>query len=268
MSLRSFLRGAALALLVSAVTTTLHAAFPIAPEAKPGYDEVDLFAAIERGEIIATVHVRNAEQLNLALENKTDRKLAVRLPDAFAAVPVHAQFQPGNFQNFNQNNNNAGNQGVGLPGGPLNQGPNQGINGGNGNGIFNNPGIFHVPPGKIVRAKRPCVCLEHGKDDPQPRIDYELRPIEQVIDDPQVAAMLSLLAMGAKQRVVQLAVWHRANGVSWDDLAAKRIDRLRGPDAPQYTSAEIETAQTLVKEIARGVKDAPVPSPGEVSARR
>ena len=179
-----------------------------------------------------------------------------------AEAPVHAQFQPGNFQDFNQNNN-AGNQGVGLPGGPLNQGLN-----GNGNGIFNNPGIFHVPPGKIVRVKRPCVCLEDGKDDPQPRIDYELRPIEQVIDDPQVAAMLPLLALGAKQRVIQLAVWHRANGVSWDGLAAKRIDRLRGPDSPQYTSAEIEAAQTLVEEIARRLKDAPAASLGDVSARR
>ena len=265
MSLRSLFAAALLTLPVIAPIAVLQAASPLDSAPRPGYEEVDLFQALERGEITATVHVRDAEQLQLAIENRTDRELAVRMPNVFAAVPLHAQFQPGGAQQggfpaFNQGNA-AQNQGVGAPGGN---------NFNFGNNGQNNGGIFNVPPAKVVRTKLPCVCLEHGKDDPNPRLDYEIRPMHSVLADPHTARLVELLASSTDRRVVQLAAWHRANGVTWEQLAALKQDRARRPDRPQYSPAEIAAARKLLKHVEElvGQSEAAPRSPGELSAAR
>jgi hypothetical protein len=261
MSLSAFPRFAIVALLSLCACGASIAATPDST-ARPGYEPIALFQAIERGDVSATVHVRDATQLNIAIENHTDRPLAIEMPDVFAAVPVHAQFQPGGLQQFNQNNG-AQNQAVGAPGGPFNQG-NQGNQGNNG---FNR-GFFNVPPGKIVKAKQPCICLEHGKADPSPQLDYEIRPLESVIDDPQVAELTKRLVQGTDRRLVQLAIWHRANGIAWEELAALEIDRLGRPDTRQYSKRELSAARELLERVAElGQDSAGDASPGEVSAR-
>lgn len=264
MSLCAFRRNVIAALVgvfVASSFNALYAAGPLKTAAKPGYESVPLFEAMERGDVVASVHVRDSTELNIAIENRTDRDLAIVMPDVFAAVPVHAQFQPGLGQGFNQGNQ-ATNQGVSAPGGPFAQGNQQ-------NNGFNNPGIFNIPPGKIVKAKQPCVCLEHGKPDPNVRLEYEIRPMPEVLDDAEVAQLVQWLVQGTDQRIVQLAVWHRANGTSWEQLAALQVEKIGRPNRPQYSTAELEAAQKLLKTVTETKADSTASaSSGERSAGR
>lgn len=85
--------------------------------------------------------------------------------------------------------------------------------------------MFRVEPDKSRKLKVPCVCLEHGKPDPNPRMKYQIVPIEQVNADPRVAKLCELLGEGKiAQNTAQAAAWHLANGVSWEELA--RMNRV------------------------------------------
>ena len=53
---------------------------------------VDMFAAIENGQIKVQIFPRDATQARLVVTNETDQPISVALPPAFAATPVLAQF--------------------------------------------------------------------------------------------------------------------------------------------------------------------------------
>src|SRR5688500_14705386 len=71
---------------------------------------VDLFDAMTSGEIEVRVIPKNAAAGKVIIKNLGKKPLAIRLPEAFAAVPVVAQFLPG------------GNPGGGILGNNLNLG--------------------------------------------------------------------------------------------------------------------------------------------------
>ena len=54
--------------------------------------EVELFAGIEQQQLEVQLIPRDASQCRLLISNKTDQPLSVKLPEAFAGVPVLAQF--------------------------------------------------------------------------------------------------------------------------------------------------------------------------------
>ena len=63
MSLYAFRRIVLVALVgvfLTSSSNALRAAGPLKSTAKPGYESVQLFEAIERGEVVATVHVRDS----------------------------------------------------------------------------------------------------------------------------------------------------------------------------------------------------------------
>ncbi len=57
---------------------------------------VELFAAMKSGEIDAELIAPSSKQIYLRVTNNTTEMLKIELPDAFAGVPVLAQFGPGN----------------------------------------------------------------------------------------------------------------------------------------------------------------------------
>ena len=79
-----------LAAVVLALQVPLAAKTPAVPPDAAG--AVDLFQAIDQGQIDVKVFPKDSSQLRVIVENKTDKPLTVKLPDAFAAVPVLAQF--------------------------------------------------------------------------------------------------------------------------------------------------------------------------------
>ncbi|MGN6544212.1 MAG: hypothetical protein ACTHK7_04130 [Aureliella sp.] len=222
---------------------------------------VELFAAAADGQIDVELTAPSAREVWLRVTNKTNEQLRIDLPDAFAAVPVLGQLAPqgnlglgmpaggfGNNLGIGQNIGNFGNapgglgqggQGMGSQGlgGGFNNGGNGIGNGvgniGGGNGMFNPlgngaqmRGMFRVPAGHTGKVRAATVCLEHGKPEPNSRMRYRIVPIAEFNSDPRIAYLCRMLAdREITQNVAQAAAWHIANGLSWEELAAK--DRVR-----------------------------------------
>ena len=72
-------------------------------------DAVDLFDAVDDGQVSVKFIPVDREKANVLITNRTDAMLHIALPEAIAAVPVLAQFA----QDFGQN------QGGGGANGPL-----------------------------------------------------------------------------------------------------------------------------------------------------
>ncbi len=107
---------------------------------------------------------------------------------------------------------------------------------------------FTVPAGKTVAVRAPTVCLDYGLREPTPRITYRLVALDTVEQDARLAVILGGLATGhVSQKVAQAAAWHLASGLTWEKLAAEKIDRAGGdPDAPFFSAAELASAQHVV----------------------
>ncbi len=61
----------------------------------PAGETVEMFAAIEQGQIEVRLTAKDSTQCTVAVRNKTDKPLTVKPPEAFAGVPVLAQFGGG-----------------------------------------------------------------------------------------------------------------------------------------------------------------------------
>src|SRR5262245_46496616 len=72
-------------------------------------EPVELFAAIHAGEIEARLIPQDEASGTVILTNKGERPLSIRLPEAFAAVPVAAQIRGGGANAGNGRNGNGGN---------------------------------------------------------------------------------------------------------------------------------------------------------------
>lgn len=192
---------------------------------------VELFEAMQRGQIGVRLIPKDSSQWRLIVENKTDQPLSVKLPEAFAGVPVLAQI---------------GNQGIGGNNALGNGAQAGGIGGGWGMGMFN------IPPEKVGQLRLPGVCLEHGKKEPRPGIPYEIKPLEQVTNQPAVCELIRLLGAGkVPQRVAQAAVWNLNNDLSWQQLAAKQLHYADGTSRPYFSPLEIHAAMQAAAVATR-----------------
>jgi hypothetical protein len=192
-------------------------AVAVEPDAKksaveaPAGETVDVFEAMKNKQIDVKFIAMSATKANLVIENKTNKPLTIKMPDAVAGMPVLAQVD-------------AGTQGVGGPAG----------------------GPFNIAPEKTRKIEMPCVCLEHGKADPYAKIPYELKPISALSDKPEVTAMLVRYGKGdISAQVAQAAAWHLQNGMSWQELAAKEIKDGRGLKSPYFSKKELAAAMKL-----------------------
>lgn len=219
---------------------------------------VELFAGIEAGDIEVKVIPKNAKEATIIINNKKDRPLRIQMPKAMAGVPVLAQLGGGLGG------------GLGGQGGGGQQG--MGMGGGMGGGMMGG-GMFNVPAERQVKVKVPGVCLEHGKDDPNPRIEYKLVPIESFTDSYEVIEILAMLGAGQiDQASAQAAAWHYTDGLSWQELASKvGVKHLNGTVTPFFTPAEIERAMRIagVAKVRAGERETKPsePSPGVQAAR-
>ncbi len=177
-------------------------------------DAIDVFDAIANDQIEVKFIALNANKANLIVANKTKQPLTIKLPEAFAGMPVLAQFGADDA--------------------------NQGVGGGGGGGPFN------IAPEKTRKVEVACVCLEHGKPDPYAKVPYELKPLSAISDKPEVAALIARYSKGdISTKAAQAAAWHLQNGMSWKELAAKELEHVRGPNEPYFTRQEIAAAMKL-----------------------
>jgi hypothetical protein len=212
---------------------------------------VEMFAGMESGDVEVTLIFKDSKEGNLLIKNKTDRPLTIKLPEAFAAVPILAQ---------------AGLGGAGGLGGPGGRGNNMGGGGmqGMGGGMMGGMGMggmgmgmggmFNVPPEKVQKVKIVGVCLDHGKDDPNPRVPYKPIPIETYAKDPAVVEVIKLMLRGQiDQHSAQAAAWHLQNGLSWQELAAKiGVKHIDGRKEPYFLPQHLQRALAAT-QVARQI---------------
>jgi hypothetical protein len=239
------LRGAVVASLVLLAAMAVGAERRTSKRAKPAAPQgrsVELFAAMKSKEIEVSFVPRDEYEARVTITNKTKEPLNVRLPDAFAGMPVLAQ-----------NVGGGGRGGVGGAGGQ-NQSMGGGMMGGGmmggGMGMGMGGGMMNVAPEKPAKFKVATVCLEHGKKPPRASVPYEIRPLEAFTTDPQVKALMVAFGTGKlDQRSTQAAAWHLANGLSWEQLASKTIQEFGNPVVQSYFSPqEIQAAMRLAHE--------------------
>jgi len=210
---------------------------PQQADPKPASETVEMFKAIQDGQIEVQIIPKDSTQCRVLVTNKTTQPLNVRLPDAFAGVPVLAQVggrgtggsggrQGGMAQSFG-----GGMGGMGGRGGMM------GGMGGMGRGMFN------VKPEVVGKIDVPIVCLEHGKRDPRPQVKYEIRPVESFTSKPGVNELCQMLGAGQiGQRAAQAAAWNLNNDMSWQQLAAKRLRFANGTSRPYFQPQELQAA--------------------------
>jgi len=230
---------------------------------------VEMFQAIRAGQIEVKFIPKDAREASVLIKNKTDKPLTVKLPEAFAAVPVLAQLNGGAGGRSSTTTSTSTTQalGGGMPGmmGGM-PGMMGGMPGGMGGGMWN------VPPEKIAQLKVPVVCLEHGKPDPRPAIPYEIKPLEEFSTTPGLREVLHALGSGqVSQRVAQAAAWHLQNGMSFQELASKQLRFANGARCAYFSPAEIRAAMQLVAKAKQQAEThpqpTPSPSPGETAGQ-
>jgi hypothetical protein len=235
---------------------------------KPTANVVELFAAMEAGQIEVKVFPKDAAGGNITVKNKTDKPLTIKLPPAFAGVPVLGQL-----------GGDLGGGGDPLGGGGGGGGGNQGFGGGGMGGMGGGMGgmggmmgggggMFNVGPDKVTKIKFVSVCLDHGLKDPSPRVEYKLVPIESYAKDPAVTEVIKLLVRGKiDQHSAQAAAWHLQNGLSWEELARKvGAKHLNGSVEPYFTAAHLQRALAATLIAVKATKSAGPTSGSKTSA--
>ncbi len=209
-------------------------------------EALDLFQAIDDGLVDVKFVARSDSKGRLVMTNKTNEPIDVQIPDAFAGVPVLPQFGGGGGGRGGggMGGGGGGNQSVGGGGGGGGRGGGGGGRGGGGGGRFN------IQPEKISRVDVPLVCLDHGLKDPSSSKPYEIRPIEDVVDDPAVIEVVRAFANGELPRgASQAAVWHLNSNVSWIDLANKLTGTKRQfVRDPYFSGTEVRMAIAIVHQ--------------------
>jgi hypothetical protein len=96
------------------------------------------------------------------------------------------------------------------------------------------------------------VCLNHGKDEPRPRMTYRLIKLEEFTSDPVLQELLVMVGSGAyddNKQAVQAATWNVTDKMGWDKLAAKQIEHVGGqPDEPYFSQSELSAAQQILAQ--------------------
>jgi len=227
-----------------------------ASRAADSANAVDVFGAVNKGQVEMKFIARSSHAARVILTNKTKQPLTVRLPEAFAGVPVLAQRQGGgggggHFGGGGGQFGGGGGQnpgvGGGAGGGGLGGGGGRGFGGGGGGGIFS------IPPEQTAKLDVEVICLDHGLRDPSSSKLYQMVPIEQHVNRPAVVELLKALGRGELQHgAAQAAAWHLNNDIPWQALATKLQGTVRSTVRPPYFSQyEIQAGMAYSGEAAR-----------------
>jgi hypothetical protein len=248
---------ASLSLAAPALTTNAAEAVAV----KPIDAAVEWFAAEEAGQIEVKFIPKDATEATILLKNLTKKPLTIKLPEAFAAVPILAQGMMGGMGGMG--GGGMGGMGGGMGGGGMGGGGGQGMGGGmggmGGGGMGGGGmggmgggmgGMMRVAPEKQHKLKVTTVCLEHGKPDPNPKMAYKMIPAEKFTQDARVVGICKMLGYGmVAQNTAQAAAWHITDNMSWQQLAAKnRVESKYTGNVPFFSPFEIRQASAVVAE--------------------
>jgi hypothetical protein len=230
---------------------------------KPRFDasaeRVDLFEGMEDGRLQSKVVPRGSEGGVVLVTNLSTVPLTVELPESFVAVHVLKQLDDGGGAGGGGGAAGGGGQsaGGGFGGGGGGAGGGGGFGGGGG-GAGGGGGFFSIPPERTVRVPYVSACLNHGKPDPAPSMNYQLIRVSEYTSDPVLTELIQMVGSGRiDQHSGQAAVWTRTDNMSWKNLADKGTQGIQGRvsyfNAQQLAQAEriLMTAEGRVRESAK-----------------
>jgi hypothetical protein len=119
-------------------------------------------------------------------------------------------------------------------------------------------GFFNVPADKVTKIKFAAVCLDHGKEDPSPHVEYKLVPIEEYAKNPAITEVIKLMVGGKlDQHSAQAAAWHLQNGLSWEELAKKiGVKHLNGSVEAYFSPIHLQRALAATRIAKERVEKA------------
>lgn len=232
------------------------------PASRPTAEVHDVLDAETAGLVTVKFIPNDSRSAQILVTNKSNKPLTLKMPAAYAGVPALRQMG-GMGGGMGGMGGGMGGMGGGMGGGQAMGGGGMGGGmggmgggmggmgggmGGMGGGMGGMPGgAFSVPPEKTKVMRITTVCLEHGKKEPSSRMAYKLVALESFSTDPKLQSLLEALGRGElSQKVAQAATWHVANGLTWEELSAKKIDRLGRPDDAWFTPTELTMAHRSV----------------------
>ena len=216
-------------------------------------DSVELFEGMEAGLVDAKFVALGTDRANVILKNKSDKPLHIRLPEAFAGVPILGQGFGGQGGGGGFGGQGGG-QGGGGGGQALGGGGGQGGGGFGGGGQGGGGGGFlRVAPERQRKVAVQTVCLEHGKPDPQPKMEYKIVPLDTVTKNASVHLLCK--GLGNKQlsqNVAQAVAWHLMDDMSWEELAAKnKVESKYTGNVSWFSQAELKQARFAVEQLRK-----------------
>ena len=251
------------ALSVAALTAIALVAAPCSVRADGGKAEVEtisagLFEAMDAGQVDVKIIPQDATKANVLIKNLTDKPIDLRLPTAFASVPVLAQGMMGGGMGGGGMGGMGGGGmgGGGMGGGGQAGGGGMGGMGGGGmggGGMGGGMGMMRVAPERMRKLAVTTVCLEHGKPDPNPKMAYKMVPLEQFSNDPKIRVLCEALGYGqVTQNTAQAAAWNIMDNLSWQELASKnRVESKYIGNIRWFSPIELQTAVAVVQECNR-----------------
>lgn len=253
------------------------------PKFDPSAERVELFQAMEDGRVESKVIANDPNGGFILLTNTTDQPLTVDLPESFVTVQVLKQLglggmggggfgggglggglgQGGGQQGGGGNQNQGGGFGGGQGGGGLGGG---GLGGGGlgGGGFGSVPpevkpgsaGFFSIPPERTVKVPYVSACLNHGKADPNPRVEYKMVKVSDYTQDPVLAELIRMIGSGRMdQKAAQAAIWTRTDNMTWEELANKNHRGIHGVEY-FFQPGQIAQAKVLVTVAETNVREA------------
>jgi hypothetical protein len=225
-----------------------NAARPAATSAASPNAAVDLFAAKNAGQVSVRLIPHDSKSGQVVITNNTASPLTIKLPEAFAGVPVLAQRAGGGFGGpFGANAGGPGGGNQSVAGVFNGSGVNRGVPGGGG------PGFFNIGPERAVKVKFVSVCLDHGKPEPSSRVPYEIVPIDSHTNDSPVIELAQMLGRGElDQPAAQAAAWHLANGLTWQELASQiGVKHIDGRTEPLFSFQTLQNGRQAAQDAAR-----------------
>ena len=219
----------------------------------PQAPAVDLLSKDAQGKLQVRVIPQNEFRSRVRIENLTDGPLTVQIPQAVAAVhvvpkpeekPASRVREPAPPKKIEETSSGTGQAVVGSFGpmdGPLKPFPHQSETG----------NAFTIPARRAVLILLHSACAEHGKLSPFSRMTYRLKPLDEQIENKTLRkAVQAYDPQNTDRLAFQAAVWHLANGLSWEMLAAKTEDR-GGVVVPYFTRAQLRSAQQLITDAEK-----------------
>jgi hypothetical protein len=209
--------------------------------------EVEMFAAMESGELDVKIIARSDRDARVIISNKTDAPLNIKLPEAFAAVPVVAQFGGGGG-----GQGGGGFGGGGGGGGQQSSGGGMG-GGGGGMGGGGGGGMFSIPAEDTAKIDVKTVCLDHGLRNPSSSKPYKIVPADSHVKDPAVVELLKAYGRGElEEGAAQAAAWHLNSKMPWEALASKLTGTVRNVNrSPYFNTAQIRMGMAYATEAHR-----------------